>query len=62
MLNVNDRIYAFDGLTGQVVTLDLMTGQTNPVSVVHGAACDAGPPACVIAGATAARPVPGARR
>jgi hypothetical protein len=62
IVNVNDTIYAFNAWTGQVVTLDLTTGQTTPVSVVHGAACDAGPPSCVIAGATAARPLPEAGR
>jgi hypothetical protein len=62
IVNVNDRIYAFDAFAGQVVTLDLATGQTTVVSVVHGAACDAGPPTCVIAGATAAHPRPDADR
>lgn len=57
ILNVHDTIYAFDAWTGQVVTLDLATGQTTVVSVVHGAACEAGPPACVIAGAAVA-PIP----
>ena len=55
--NVNDTIYGFDGLTGQVVTVDPATGHTKTVSVVHGAACEAGPPSCVIAGATSASPV-----
>ena len=58
IVNVNDRIYAFNASTGQVVTLDLATGQASVVSVVHGAACEAGPPTCVIAGATAAHPHP----
>lgn len=58
VVNVNDTIYAFDGSAGQVLTLDLATGHTKPVSFVHGAACDAGPPSCVIAGATAADPLP----
>jgi hypothetical protein len=57
MANVNDTIYGFDGGTGLVVTVDLATGHTKTVSVVHGAACDAGPPSCVIAGATAVRPL-----
>ncbi len=58
IVNVNDTIYAFDGFTGQVLVLDVATGHTIPVSVVHGSACDAGPPSCVIAGATAANPLP----
>jgi len=51
-VNVHDTIYAFDASTGQVVTLDLTTGQTRPVRavVVHGPDCEAGPPVCVIAG------------
>lgn len=57
IVNVNDSIYGFDGISGQVVTLDLETGHTKTVSVVHGAACEAGPPSCVIAGATAAHPL-----
>jgi hypothetical protein len=61
-VNVNDRIYGFDAFTDQVVTLNLTTGQTTPVSAVHGAACEAGPPSCVIVGATAAHPVGEGRR
>jgi hypothetical protein len=57
VVNVNDTIYAFDGFTGQVLTLDIENGHTRPVSVVHGTACDAGPPSCVIAGATAVDPL-----
>ena len=34
---MNDTIYAFDGGTGQVLTLDLATGHTKTVSFVHGA-------------------------
>ena len=56
IVNVNDALYAFDAWTGQVLRLDPCTGQTTPISVVHGAACEAGPPSCVIAGATAAHP------
>jgi hypothetical protein len=58
IVNMHDTIYAFNASTGQVVTLELATGQTTVVSVVHGAACEAGPPTCVIAGATAAHPHP----
>ena len=55
--NVNERIYGFDAFTDQVVTLNLTTGQTTPVSAVHGDACEAGPPSCVIVGATPAHPI-----
>jgi hypothetical protein len=61
IVNVNDTLYAFDGFTGEVATLNLENGHTRTVAVVHGAACDAGPPSCVIAGATAAHPVRDAR-
>jgi len=50
-VNVNDTIYGFDAFTGQVVTIDLTTGQTTHVS-------DMDPDASVIVGATPARPVP----
>jgi hypothetical protein len=56
IVNVDNTIYAFDGATGQVVILDPTTGRSKPVSVVHGPACEAGPPSCVIAGATAVDP------
>jgi hypothetical protein len=57
IVNVNNTIYAFDGFTGQVLILDVATGRLAPVSVVHGSACEAGPPSCVIAGATGADPL-----
>jgi hypothetical protein len=57
IVDVNDRIYAFDAFEGQVVTLNLANGHTKTVSAVHGDACDAGPPACVIVGATAVNPL-----
>jgi outer membrane protein assembly factor BamB len=57
IVNVNDGIYAFDAFEGQVVSLNLKDGQTKVISAVHGPACDAGPPSCVIAGATAAPPL-----
>jgi hypothetical protein len=62
--SVNDTTYGFDAWTEQVVTVDLATGETTPVrgAVVHGPGCEAGPPACVVAGATAVNPVPDARR
>jgi hypothetical protein len=53
IVNVNDTIYAFDSAAGQVVTLDLTTGQTTAVSEVDQAAG-------VIGGATPARPTPAA--
>jgi hypothetical protein len=56
IVNLNDTLYAFDAFTGQIAILDLANGHTRTVSVVHGTACDAGPPTCVIAGATAAHP------
>lgn len=62
IVNVNDTLYAFNAFTGQVAILDLANGHTRAVSVVHGAACDAGPPTCVIAGATAAQPPPNGGR
>jgi outer membrane protein assembly factor BamB len=56
IVNVDDTLYAFDAFTGQIAILNLANGHTKSVSVVHGAACDDGPPTCVIAGATAAQP------
>jgi len=56
MVNVNDTVYAFDVYTNQVLTLDLTTGQTTPVSDVDPAVMS------LIAGATPARPSPAARR
>ncbi|MBV9573055.1 MAG: hypothetical protein JOY93_03300 [Acidobacteriales bacterium] len=61
IVNVKGTLYSFDAFIGQVVTVDPTTWQTTPVSAVHGAACDAGPPSCVVAGATAAHPVRDAR-
>jgi hypothetical protein len=49
IVNVNDTIYAFDGLTGQVVILDVTNGHTTVVT-------DVDPVAGVIAGAAPARP------
>jgi len=56
MVNVNDTVYAFDVFTNQVLTLDLTTGQTTPVSDVDPAVMS------LIAGATPARPSPAAGR
>ena len=56
MVNVNDTVYAFDVYTNQVLTLDLETGQTAPVSDIDPAVM------ALIAGATPARPSPGAGR
>ncbi len=56
MVNVNDTVYAFDVYTNQVLTLDLATGQTTPVSGVDPAVMS------LIAGATPARPSPAAGR
>jgi hypothetical protein len=49
IVNMNDTIYAFSAATGQVVTLDVTTGQTSAVS-------DLDPAAGLIGGATPARP------
>jgi hypothetical protein len=54
IVTVNDTVYAFNAATGQVVTLDVATGQTSPllpVSVLDEAAR-------VIGGATPVRPAP----
>ena len=56
MVNLNDTVYAFDVYTNQVLTLDLTTGQTTPVSDVDPAVMS------LIAGATPARPYPAAGR
>ena len=56
MVNVHDTVYAFDVYTNQVLTLDLTTGQTTPVSDVDPAVMS------LIAGATPARPSPAAGR
>jgi len=48
IVNVNDTIYGFDTSTGQVVTVDLGSGQTAPVSELDAAAG-------IIVGATPAR-------
>jgi hypothetical protein len=50
MVNVDDTVYAFDVYTTQVLTLDLTSGQTTPVSDVDPAVMS------LIAGATPARP------
>ena len=49
IVNVNDRIYAFNAWTGQVVVLDVTNGHTTVVT-------DVDPEAGVIAGAAPARP------
>ena len=53
IVNVDDTIYAFNGFTGQVVTLDLGTGVTTRVASLD-------PSAAVIAGAAPAHPAPAA--
>ncbi len=50
MVDMNGTVYGFDPSAGQVVTLDVTTGQTNPVSTVD-------PAVMVVAGAAPARPV-----
>ena len=54
MVNVQGTVYAFDVYTNQVLTLDLTTGQTTPLSDVDPAVMH------LIAGATPARPSPAA--
>ena len=46
---MNDTVYGFDGATGQIVQIDMTTGQTTPVAEID--------PAIIIAvcGATPAR-------
>jgi hypothetical protein len=51
IVTVNGTVYAFKAATGQVVTLDVATGQTSAVS-------DLDPAARLIGGATPARPTP----
>jgi len=51
MVTMDDTVYGFNAVTGQIVTVDVRTGQTTPVS-------DLDPAASVIAGATPARPAP----
>ena len=53
IVNVNDTIYAFEGLTSRLVILDPTTGLTSPVTSVD-------PAAAVIAGAAPAHPAPAA--
>jgi hypothetical protein len=53
IVNVNETIYAFSVRTGQVVILDVRTGQTSAVSELD-------PAAGLIGGATPVRPVPAA--
>jgi hypothetical protein len=55
IVNVGDRLYGFDAVTSQVVTLDLTNGHTTVVSEVD-------PAAGVVVGATPARPLPAADR
>jgi hypothetical protein len=52
IVNVNDTIYGFDTVTNQVVTVDLGTGQTTPVSNLD-------PAAGIIVGATPVHPASG---
>jgi hypothetical protein len=54
IVNVNETIYAFSVRTGQVVILDVSTGQTSSVSELD-------PAAGLIGGATPARPTPADR-
>jgi hypothetical protein len=56
MVNVHDTVYAFDVYTNHVLTLDLTTGQTTPVSDVDPAVMH------LIAGATPATPPAAAAR
>jgi hypothetical protein len=49
MVEMSGTVYAFDPVAGQVVTVDVTTGQTTPVSTVD-------PEVGVVAGATPARP------
>jgi len=49
IVNVNDTIYAFNASTGQVVILDVTSGQTTVVT-------DVDPAAGVVAGAAPAHP------
>jgi hypothetical protein len=51
IVNVNETVYAFSVRTGQVVILDVSTGQTSAVSELD-------PAAGLIGGATPARPAP----
>ncbi len=53
IVNVNEKLYAFNAGSGEVVTLEVRTGQTKVVS-------DLDPAAGLIAGATPAHPVAGA--
>lgn len=55
IVTVNHTVYALKAATGQVVTLDVATGQTSAVS-------DLDPAARLIGGATPARPAPEDRR
>jgi hypothetical protein len=50
-VNVNDVIYGFDPVLGQVVTINLTNGQTTPVTDVDSTAG-------LLVGATPARPAP----
>ena len=56
MVNVHGAVYAFDVYTNQVLTLDLTTGQTRPLSHVDPVVMH------LIAGATPAHPSPAAGR
>jgi outer membrane protein assembly factor BamB len=53
MVDVGDTVYAFNGVAGEVVSLDVETGQTSVVSTVD-------PAVTPVAGAAPARPVPAA--
>ena len=55
MVDMSGRVYAFDPIAGQVVTLDVGTGQTTVVSPMD-------PSIGVVAGAAPARPVPAGLR
>jgi hypothetical protein len=56
MVSVQGTVYAFDVYTNQVLTLDLTTGQTTPMSDIDPAVMS------LIAGAAPARPSPAAGR
>jgi hypothetical protein len=55
IVNVSGRLYGFDAVTAEIVTLDLTNGHTTGVSEVD-------PAAWVIVGAAPARPDPAAKR
>jgi hypothetical protein len=56
MVTLNDVVYGFDAWTGEVVTVDMVTGQTTPVSAIDPMA------GSLIGGAAPARPFPAGAR